>query len=100
MVLKRKIILGTALVALVSAAFAVLAGNGNTSTVMQKFYSAVVSEKSGVSIRRNIAYGTNGRHRLNIYEPSNGDGAGPIVIFLYGGAAFARPRISVPLALR
>ncbi len=82
---KRKIILGTFLVALASAAFAAFAGNGSVTAGMQKFYSAVVSETSGISIQRNIAYGPHGRHRLDIYEPSNGDNAGPIVIFLYGG---------------
>ena len=86
MALKQKIILGAILVALLSAALAALNGNGSAATAMQKFYSAVVSEKNGVSIRRNIAYGPNDRHRLDIYEPSNGDGNGPIVIFLYGGS--------------
>jgi len=86
MALKRNIILGAALAGFAGAVFTALNGDGSAATALQKFYSAAVSEKDGVSIKRDIAYGPSGRHRLDIYEPSNGDGAGPIVIFLYGGS--------------
>ncbi len=86
MSLKTKIILGAVLAVLAGTAFVAVAGNGGAKAAMQKFYSAAVSERTGVSVRRNIAYGRGDRQRLDIYEPSDDDGTGPIVIFLYGGS--------------
>ena len=52
------------------------------------FYSMVVSE-AGIEVEREISYGPDRRHVLDVYRPSGSAGQnrdqGPIVIFLYGG---------------
>jgi acetyl esterase/lipase len=48
-------------------------------------YSALTSE-SGVDVETGIAYGSNARHRLDIYRASSADAKAPVVIFYYGGS--------------
>lgn len=60
-----------------------LAGFLTLSSALRLF-SEIVSE-GGVTIVRGVEYGSHARHKLDIYRPKDDDGAGPIVIFLYGG---------------
>lgn len=41
--------------------------------------------KSGVKITREVAYGSDPRHRLDVYQPQSGAGL-PVVVFFHGGA--------------
>lgn len=84
MLLKPRLIFWIASIALVGGAVAVAAA-GSASTAMKEFYSEAVSEKSGVAVTHDIVYGPHRRHRLDLYEPADGAGSGPIVVFLYGG---------------
>ena len=47
-------------------------------------YISYVAEN--VEVERDIAYGPNKRHKLDLYMPKGGDQGGPIAIFLYGGS--------------
>ena len=48
------------------------------------FFSMMVAE-SGISIEREIPYGSHARHRLDVYRPKDDQATGPIVLFIYGG---------------
>jgi acetyl esterase/lipase len=41
--------------------------------------------QGGVTVVRDIAYGPGARGRLDLYRPAGGEGAAPVVVFLYGG---------------
>lgn len=41
---------------------------------------------TGVAETRDIRYGPGPRHTLDVYRPSSGSGAAPLVVFLYGGS--------------
>lgn len=40
----------------------------------------------GVKVARDEKYGPDERHRLDVFEPANRDGARPVLIFVHGGA--------------
>lgn len=46
--------------------------------------NALVTRK-GYAVERDIAYGGEPRHRLDVYAPTGGAGPKPVVVFLYGG---------------
>jgi acetyl esterase len=41
--------------------------------------------RDGVDVLRDIAYGTDARHRLDIYRPQRGRSAAPVMVFMPGG---------------
>src|ERR1700684_168074 len=43
-----------------------------------------LAPKAGITETRDIAYAPGDRHALDIYQP-NGQGAAPVVVFIYGG---------------
>jgi acetyl esterase len=54
----------------------------------QNLYGPLLSaqRRDGVQVSSNIAYGTDPRHRLDIYRSTAGDGAPrPVLLFLHGG---------------
>lgn len=61
-----------------------IGGNGQrTLEVFQPVLAA--APKSGVEITRNVAYGPDSRHRIDIHRPA-GRATVPVVIFFHGGA--------------
>jgi len=55
------------------------------SVSLKAAVGALLAE-GGARIERDIAYGPDPRHRLDVYRPDNGAAKkGPIVLFLYGG---------------
>jgi acetyl esterase/lipase len=57
---------------------------GHLYTMFGRLFSMLVSEHA-VRVERNIAFGPDPRHRLDVYRPSQLSEAGPIIIFYYGG---------------
>ncbi len=55
------------------------------STPILAALSRAVSE-GGVTIERGESYGSLPRQRLDIYRPEQGEGDGPVAIFVYGGS--------------
>jgi triacylglycerol lipase len=41
---------------------------------------------AGVKVTRDVAYGPDARHRLDVFEPAGGASARPVLIFVHGGA--------------
>ena len=49
------------------------------------------SPKDGVAVTRDVAYGPDARHRLDLYRPDGKSGV-PVVVFFHGGAYVAGER--------
>ncbi|MFM9939299.1 MAG: alpha/beta hydrolase [Hyphomicrobiaceae bacterium] len=47
--------------------------------------SMLVGE-GGLDVRTDVAYGPHARHRLDVYQPKQDTGSGPVALFLYGGS--------------
>jgi acetyl esterase/lipase len=59
---------------------------GNVEKTL-KAYDPVLkaSPKTGVTVERDVAYGPDPRHRLDLYRPTSAAGV-PVVVFFHGGA--------------
>ncbi len=59
--------------------------------LMVEAFSVVLARcpKDGVSVRRNLAYGTHARQVLDVYSPANPQGS-PVVVFAHGGSFHRR----------
>ena len=59
---------------------------GNVAKTLE-VYTPVLAKapKDGVKVTKNVAYGPDARHRLDVYQPQTGAGA-PVVVFFHGGA--------------
>ena len=55
--------------------------------LMVESFSAVLATcpKDGISVQREVSYGTHDRQVLDVYSPANPKGA-PVVVFVHGGA--------------
>lgn len=54
-------------------------------SALLKTYSRLAAD-SGVTIARDVVFGTHSRDRLDIYQPSDRSGRGPIILFIHGGS--------------
>ena len=50
-----------------------------------EIFSTLVADR-GPGVTRDIAYGSNPRQKLDVYQPNPACASGPIIMFLYGGA--------------
>lgn len=59
---------------------------GNVEKTLQVYTPILAAApKAGVKITKDVAYGADARHRLDVYQPQSGAGA-PVVVFFHGGA--------------
>jgi acetyl esterase/lipase len=61
-----------------------LAGSAGVS-VLVPFFDLTIP-KTGFSVRRDLAYGPGGRHKLDLYIPDGLTAPAPILLFWYGGS--------------
>lgn len=61
-----------------------LAGSAGVSTLVPLFDRTI--PKTGYAVRRDLAYGDNPRHRLDLYIPDGLTAPAPVLLFWYGGS--------------
>lgn len=60
---------------------------GNVAKTLEVYTPVLASApKAGVKLTKDVAYGADARHRLDLYQPANAGQTTPVVIFFHGGA--------------
>lgn len=60
---------------------------GNVEKTLQVYTPVLAAApKTGVNVTRDVAYGSDARNRIDLYQPANAKQASPVVIFFHGGA--------------
>lgn len=60
---------------------------GNVAKTLEVYTPVLASApKAGVKVTKDVPYGADARHRLDLYQPANASQTTPVVIFFHGGA--------------
>ena len=60
---------------------------GNVAKTLEVYTPVLASApKAGVKVTKDVPYGADARHRLDLYQPASASQTTPVVIFFHGGA--------------